>query len=223
MIITILNMPENNSFEYLKSLVYGFNKHKRFKDATINLISEKIHENKEFCYFRQFPINFINELPSTNSVLKEYATNADIVFVMCNTTDNDIDGYTFDLVNRLTCLEKRPKYIVAEVDNDSDRKRILSEGADAVIRPTRTYPSVFIRTIASIGSEEILEKLISIDTKYKKIDVNKHNLKWSDVFFQYYSEFGAAVGFYDFNNNIHLNPKFDNIYSIKSVLFFKIC
>lgn len=220
--ITILNMPENNSFSYLESLIDGLNQHKRFKNAIINVISEKINDNKDSCHFSLLPINFINLIPSNPSILEEYATNADIVFVMCNTTDNDPDGYTFDLVNRLSCLDSKPKYIVAEVNADSERERILSEGADAVIRPTRTYPSIFIRSIASIGSEEILEKLISFDTQYKTLEINEDNVKWSDIYFQYYSKFGSAVGFYDFDNNIHLNPKFKDICSIKKIFFFKI-
>lgn len=219
--ITILNMPRHNATNYLESLIVGLNEHSRYKNSDIKLISEYITDSSKFSFLELLPINFVPYLPSDPKVLDEYASGSDIVFVMCNTVDNDPDGYTFDIVNRLQFLKEPPKYIVAECMQDSERDRILKEGADAVIRPTRTYSSIFVRSIASFGSEEILENLIDMDTDYQTLEFNKKSVKWSDVYFEYYNQFGAAVGYYDLNHKIHLNPKFDDICDIEKLFFIK--
>lgn len=217
--ITILNIPQHNTLSYLESLLDGLKSHKRFQDANITVISEAINENlKDFCHLDSLPINFIPQLPSNPKFIDEYVSGSDIAFVMCNTTDNDPDGYTFDIVNRLSEMERKPKYIVAECMHDSERTRILQEGANAIIRPTRTYPSIFIRSIASLGCEEILENLIDFDSKYTTLEINDEMI-WKDVYFQYYSEYGAAIGYYDRNNTTHLNPKFSDLCDIHKIFF----
>jgi hypothetical protein len=222
--ITILNMPAHNTVQYFESLLAGLNQHKRFENAHIKLISEKItqdHNSSIFLALDALPIEKIPALPSSPHTMEHYVEGSDIVFVMCNTADNDPDGYTFDILNRLSELKNKPQMIVAECELDSERSRLIKEGADAVIRPTRTYPSIFIRSIASKGSEEILEKIIDLDSEYKKLVLNEKNIVWKDIFFKNYDENGMAVGYIDLDGVPHINPKMDKSCDIQSILFFK--
>lgn len=214
--IVILNIPSYNAYSYLKEFEENIRKYKKYKDAEIIVISEDINK-KENIMIETLNLTTISELPSNPEILLNFKEEIDYFVILSKTDDNDPDGYTFDIIHRLNDLNTSAK-IIAECNVDSERARLVKAGASALIRPTRTYPTLLVKSIVEEGNEIILEKLIDIKTKYNVVKVEK-KIDWMTFLIENYDK-GLALGFVDYKGNITINPKHDEICTIKYALFY---
>lgn len=216
--IYILNTPACNGFEYFKEMKEQLKKHKRFYNTRIVIISEEIdsslldNEKNE-----ELGIEIIQKNPSLLKILKEEKIHeSSFVILLANENDNNPDGFNFDIINRLKEDLNYKGYIVCEVEEDYDRKRILEEGANCVIRPLRSYPSMIVRSITSKGSERILEmffnphkwgKIIEIDNTYYENDNSVFQKDWKDFVCEQLLKNRCLPLGYSYDNKIIINPR----------------
>lgn len=214
--IVILNIPSYNGYNYIKEFEENIRKYKKYKDVEIIVISEDINK-KENILIESLNVTTVNELPSDPDVLSLYKEDTDLFVILSKTDDNDPDGYTFDIIHRIKDINKSAR-IIAECNIDSERNRLLKSGANALIRPTRTYPTLLVKAIVEKDNEIILEKLIDIETDYKIVEVDAV-IDWMSFFIDNYDK-GLALGFVDFQGRVKINPKNDELCSIKYALFY---
>ncbi|MDA8773712.1 potassium channel family protein [Chlamydiia bacterium] len=103
-----------------------------------------------------------------------------IVIFSRDYTDLSSDSINLDMVDflREEGIEAR---LVVEVVNDRNRNRIKKNGADNLIRPTRTFPEFLVRSLLVPGSEGLLETLCnSRDEECLCFDIEVEML-WKDV------------------------------------------
>lgn len=211
--ITILNIPKYNGFTYLKTFSENIKKHKRFSNANISIISEDVASVPLIDFLG---INICLGMPSNPKILKEYTLKTDIFIILSKTDDNDPDGYTFDLIHRIKDINTKARIIV-ECEDNNEYNRLKNAGATSIIRPTRTYPEILVRSVVSEKSEVILDKLISYETKYKILSVNENDT-WFNIFKKYYNQ-GIPIGYISKNSIKVINPKSSDICNISSLLF----
>ena len=220
--LLILNSPKFNGKDYFTELMSQLKKHRRFSELEVTIVSENTDEsvNEE-----DFPdVKFIKENPSfVDTLEKADAKNADFIFILNDEEDNDPDGLNFDIANRLKDDIQTNAYIVAEIQNDLDRERVLNQGVDSVIRPMRAYPAMLVRAIASKGSEEILEEVFNLKGNHL-VEIKNKNIKaknWADLVIKTLNNENVLLLGYQDKDNIVINPKntenknLDTLYGFK--------
>ena len=220
--LLILNSPKFNGKDYFAELMGQLKKHRRFAELDITIVSENTDDSVNE---KDFPeVRFIKENPSfVDTLEKADAKNADFIFILNDEEDNDPDGLNFDIANRLKDDIQTNAYIVAEIQNDLDRERVLNQGVDSVIRPMRAYPAMLVRAIASKGSEEILEEVFNLKGNHLVEIKNKNpNVKnWADLVIKTLNNENVLLLGYQDKDNIVINPKntenknLDTLYGFK--------
>jgi len=223
--LLILNSPKFNGNKYFSELIAQLKKHRRFSNMNVTIVSENIDDSvKE----KDFPdVNFIRENPSFIETLqKADAKNADFIFILNDEEDNDPDGLNFDIANRLKYDIQTNAYIVAEIQNDLDRERVLNQGVDSVIRPMRAYPAMLVRAISSKGSEHILEEIFDLKGNHlveiNNKDKTSKSKNWSDLVIDILNNDNILLLGYKDKDNIVVNPKNTESISLDTLYGFKM-
>jgi len=129
-----------------------------------------------------------------------------IVVLTHDIADPMSDSLNFDIIHRLREENVRAR-IIAEAVTDENRKRLMTAGADHVIRPVRAYPEMITRTILAPGIENVIEELFSSQgeecIRYERVFKGP----WKKLVIHMIEEdVGTPVAYLDHNNRVHTNP-----------------
>lgn len=219
--IAILNTPASNGEEYLNRLIEQFRSSRDFSDMPIQILT------------RSFPDGLPKSLRSHNDVT-HYTGRADLVenlqainildakiaiILSKREGDKACDGRTFDMIHRLRDLGFKGS-ILAECVDDANRQRLISSGADIVIRPIRAYPEMIVRAFVAPGSEQIIENMFSSSgDEYLRFDTEVSNKSWSEVVCSVsQNDLGTAIGYIDKEScELHCNPPSSQLVNASSI------
>lgn len=117
-----------------------------------------------------------------------------------------------------------PAYKVAECHKESNKGFMCHNGADAVLRPVRSYPELLVRAAAEPGTEKVFEALF--DTKGESVHRVKNQMDypatWSTLT-EYYNKnkiLGIPIGYVcPETMETVLVPKADETVSCETDLF----
>lgn len=214
----VFNAPTCNAYAYFKEMRTQLNKHNRFKNTKLYIYTENPDDSlNQIDKNIELNIEVIRKNPSLLSVLKdERILSSPYIILLANEYDNNPDGFNFDTINRLKTDLNYEGYIVCEVQEDYDRVRILHEGANSVLRPLRSYPSMIVRSITSKGSERILEmffnphkwgKIIEIDMTGYNQDFAIFSEEWHDYVCKFLKKERCLPLGYLSEGRVIINPK----------------
>ncbi|NOX43808.1 MAG: two pore domain potassium channel family protein [Gammaproteobacteria bacterium] len=208
--IIIMNTPASFGEQYLQRLIKQFRASRQYENIDIELLTS------------QFP----DGLPSSIADLKRVAhyhgraddidcmqavnvQEAEVIIVLAKEEgDKASDGRTFDILHRLNELGKQGM-ILAECVDDDNRARLLSAGANIMIRPIRAYPEMIVRALVAPGSEQIIENMFSNEgDEYQRYDVNIQGMSWSAILCTLaQNDLGIAIGYMSKNDSqLQCNP-----------------
>jgi len=223
--IVIINTPEFNGELYLERLVNEFRGDDDYKDHKIVVVTRKLEDGLPL-ELRSNGVVLVSGDPTDIGVLDRACVSAaSYVVVVSDKSDSPkSDAYTLDAVYRSRKANKNA-FIAAECVLDENRDGIFDNGANAIIRPIRSYPGLIVRAIDSVGSEKIFEDLFSSD--HAKIDNTKDashlesengSLTWKEIVMQTVENIGSVpLGLSMHDGEVEFSPDMDKIFSIAKI------
>ncbi len=210
--ILILRTPIRHGEQYLVRLIEHFRASDRFAEHPIQILTREFPEGLPETVRRSGGVVQYQGAPDDDSLQAIDVDEAEVIVVLAkDESDNLSDGSTFDILHRLAELGAKGT-VLAECVDDRNRERLLKAGADIVIRPTRAYPGMMVRSLVAPGSEQIFENLVvGSSDEYKRYDVEIVDKTWRDVVCALITNnAGTAVAFVDRQNgSLHCNPAAD--------------
>lgn len=147
-------------------------------------------------------------------------SQASYIILLCQ-DENDArsDSLTLDILDRIG-HEARQPFIIAECILDDNRARFQRLGANAVIRPIRSYPELIVRSLCAPGTERLLENLFTHDgTSTKRFDIKLHKTQWQHIACKIISAgLGTPLGFITADDQVVTNPGHDTEVSTHALL-----
>jgi voltage-gated potassium channel len=144
------------------------------------------------------------------------------VILAADSEDARSDAVTFDVIHRVRALSSNVP-IFAEAVLDENRDRLRRAGANAVVRPSRSYPEMMVRAIVAPGSEAIMENLFShLGDECVRYDVPVAGVPWARLVSELVARgIGIPLAYHDAENgDITCNPPPDRL--IKTDTLFVI-
>ncbi|ARU54837.1 ion transport 2 domain-containing protein [Oleiphilus messinensis] len=209
--ILIINSPRNHTTEYYIRLVSQIRAHALYRSTPIQILTD------------QFPGGLPTELAELGVVhyhgssdnpgdLRAVNVHAAKHIVILARDENSAisDSATFDVLHRLMEHKLADKAIV-ECVRDENRERLKRLGAQAIIRPVRSYPEILVRAILAPGSEKILEDLFSHEQDHPtRYDVKISGLTWAEIVCALIQAgLGTAMAYVDEDKEVICHPKHD--------------
>ena len=112
------------------------------------------------------------------------AKQAAFVVLIADDPENRVsDGITFDVLTRIREMNQAAR-VIAECVDDRNRTRLLSAGANVVVRPIRAYPEMTITAIVNPGSSHIIENLISASDDHIALVSGQFRGTWKKLVMQ---------------------------------------
>lgn len=146
--------------------------------------------------------------------------NADYI-ILLSQDENDArsDSMTLDMLDRIGQTDSTP-FIVAECILDENRNRFQRLNANAVIRPTRSYPELIVRALSAPGTERVLENLFTHGgTSTQRFDVNIEKRTWQNIACKIInSGAGTPLGFISLSGEVVTNPSHDSVIAAQALL-----
>ncbi|MCP5185229.1 MAG: NAD-binding protein [Pseudomonadales bacterium] len=130
-----------------------------------------------------------------------------VVILAADNGSTAADSVTFDLIHRLRDMGYDGR-IIAEVVRQDNKRRLLSIGANTVIRPIRSYPELLIRSIIAPGTEQVIEELISHNGAVSiRYDIALR-ARWSRLQAAFADQrLGVLIGYVDGDGHQVLSPE----------------
>lgn len=161
--IVIINHPEHNPTLFLSGLIEEISKDTNFTDIEIVLISSLEELPSELT---DKHIKWVKgQIHDSAALKKANALEAQAIYVLANSAcDTSFDSYALDIIDNLRSNGCK-SYIITECVKHENKKRLIKNGADAVIKVMHGYPGVASRALTVKGSQEVLENLFSEDNE----------------------------------------------------------
>lgn len=106
---------------------------------------------------------------------------ASVIAVLGDNRIPKADALVYDVVSRIRAAGYTGR-IIAECEDDQNRKRLIDQYSAEVLRPTRGYPEMLMRAIVAQGSQAIVEEIITcggVECETTVFDAPL-SLDWSD-------------------------------------------
>lgn len=179
--IVIINHPSNNPTLFLTGLIEEISKDSQFAGTEIVLISN----------LEEIPSELIDkhvkwvkgQIYDSNTLKKANAIEAQAIYILANSAcDTSFDSYALDIIDNLRA-NKSKAYIISECVKNENKKRLIKNGANAVIKVMHGYPGVASRALTVKGSQEVLENLFSEDNEECiRLDItNPTSKSWKEI------------------------------------------
>lgn len=210
--LLIINTPELDTERYLKRLIEQIKLTPSLATMPIQILSDHFSDGLPHAV-RDYGVVHVHGRAESEQVLdKLNIKHARYIMIIArNYSDPVSDSINFDILNRIEEY-KSTAYILAEVVEDSNRKRFRAHGADSVVRPIRAYPEIMTRALEAPGTEQVLENLFSHKGDYpQRFEVIIRNMKWAQIATRIINAgLGIPLGYIDEHKNVHTNPKADS-------------
>lgn len=194
--ILILNAPIKQSSQYFERLARQFRGHEAYRKHPIQILTTRFDSGLPKFLHDLGVVHYHGLATDPASLQAVNARQAGIIVILAeHVGDNASDGISFDILHRLQDIKADGK-ILAECVDDRNRERLLSAGADVVIRPIRAYPAMIIRAFTAPGAEQVIENLFNHEgDEYRRVDVCIRQ-RWAQVVTRLVSaDIGIPVAF----------------------------
>lgn len=120
-----------------------------------------------------------------------------IVILSIDSENLSSDSINFEIAYRLREMGVKST-IIAEAVSTESRSRLLSAGANNVVRPVRIYPEMLVRTILAPGSEQIIDDLFdSFGEECVRYDINIKNTWRNIIVSMVDNDIGTPIAYLD--------------------------
>lgn len=234
--IVIINTPDINGELYLSRLINEFRADNDFADTKIVVMTEKFPEGLSIELRGNDVVLVSGTVADTKAIENAGLANAKYAVVVCDKSDESkSDSYTLNAVYKTRKLNP-DVFIAAECAIDENREGIFDVGANAIVRPVRSYPGLIVRAIDSVGSEKIFEDLFS--SAHAKIDsiddimylhtymhsknigtnIPKAVMSWKNIVLQTIQGFdNVPVGLRMKNSEVFFNPDMSDMFELDGI------
>lgn len=209
--LLIINTPEQDTERYLKRLIEQIKLTPSLASMPIQILSDHFPDGLPLFVRDAGVVHVHCRAESEQTLEKLNIQHARYIMIIArNYSDPASDSINFDILDRIEEF-KSTAYILAEVVEDSNRKRFRENGADAVVRPVRAYPEIMTRALEAPGTEQILENLFSHKGDYpQRFEVMIRNMKWAQIASRIITAgIGIPLGYIDEHKVVHTNPNAD--------------
>lgn len=220
--IVILNTPSHAGERYLERLIKQFRLSDKYANTPIYLLTRQFSQGlPHFISQLGDVVHYHGSASNPHDLAAVHVEKAcDIIVLAKDEGDEASDGRTFDILHRLDDL-KVSATILAECVEDASKQRLLTAGANKVIRPMRAYPEMIVRAFVTPGSELIIENMFNSDNdEYRRYDVEINQLAWSDVVSRLIKHnVGVAVAYIDrATQQLVYNPSAETVLDAQAII-----
>lgn len=224
-----------NNFLFLERFInenLNSNKFKNNKIALINSNNDIKGDLSNFLSehdFFDYKVSLINaDIYETDIFDKICLNNAKQVYIFGNVANEGAsDSKVIDTLIRIRRHGFSSNNISIELIDDSMKKMMMKEyNVSTIIRPTRSYPELIVRSTVSEGTDRMFEELLStkgdsLATFRIDFDLKENNMTWADlVYLLSKNNIGTALGYINEDNDFDCNPNgtTDNIFIKKLIV-----
>lgn len=182
----------SNEFLFLRRFIAENLKSNKFKNHKIVLINSNTQLNKSLNHFLEANdwfgemVSLINADIYEEGIFDKLSINKAKHIYVFNSNDNTMitDSKVLDTVMRIRSFGYDSNNIAVEIIDDKFRDIIKMQGVNTIIRPTRSYPELFVRSSVAEGSEKMLEELLSSrGDSTATFKLERDSFCWSDALY----------------------------------------
>lgn len=217
--ILIFNAPKNIE-HFVTKLMQELSHDPQYKNSVVQIVSQDFPDGLPNLLRDNRVILYSSHPNAAGTLLNVTIEHALVAFVLAeDPSDTVSDAATFDLIHRIREANS-DIYIVAETVSDDNRKRIRSIGANAIIRPIRSYPEIAARAVLAPGSELVIEQFFNHHgSEYNRIDIPEKRVQWGVFSSSIINmDLGTPIACFDDQGEIHINPCGSTFITIKSLI-----
>lgn len=218
--ILLMNSPKQGGTQFYIRLVQQIRANSDYKTTPIQILTSEFphgmpNELTELgvAYFHGSATN-VHDLSAVNVQQAKH-----IIILAKDANDISSDSDTFDTLHRMMEYNLSKRCVVECVD-DENRERLAKLGAQAILRPVRTYPEIIVRALIAPGTEKILEDLFTHENDHPhRYEVGISNMKWSEVVCALIqADLGTAMAYIEPSNEVTCNPKATSEINAKALI-----
>lgn len=182
----------SNDYLFLNRFIKENLKSNKFKNHNIVLVNSNTELNPSLYHFLEENEHFNQKVSLVNADIYEdgifdklSVNKAKHVYVF-NSNNNSMitDSKVLDTVMRIRKFGYGSNNIAVEIIDDKFRDIIKAQGVSTIIRPTRSYPELFVRSSVAEGSEKMLEELLSSKgDSTATFKLERDSFCWSDALY----------------------------------------
>lgn len=209
-----------NAENYLIKLIKVISGSPNLKDSKIALLTDTFADGLGDVFKPFSNVALFSEDPwLISSLEKASIETANIVIINSQDPNNEhSDSLVFDAIAKVRS-KNQTCFIVTEAVSLLNRPRLLEIGADIVVRPSRSFPEIIVRSIETPGSEQIIEHFLTaeLDAYIKIAFSSPITIKWKEVVLALLDENAGLPVAFSHNNNIISNPLAHNIVTMDTL------
>lgn len=206
--IVILGTPESGATMYLKRLLEQLTHEPIFEHVPVLVLTTEYPEGLP-PELADLGLVHYTAAPEDPGALEacDAADARHIVLLARHATDPHSDIINVDMVHRIREMHVGAT-VVVEVVDDRNRERFRRYGVNNVVRPSRTYPELLVRSMAAPGSEVVVEELLSgTGSVIRRYDVRIVGWTWAKLGQVILGEgHGTPLGYVGRDGNVVSNP-----------------
>lgn len=208
--ILLINSPSFNPLRYFVRLVEEIRHNECFEKTPVQILTSRFDQGLPSVLRELGVVHYHDSAHNPEALL---AVNADrakaIVILAKEEADERSDGYSFDILHRLSELGTTATILVEAVSPNNEQ-RLREAGADIVVRPIRFYPEIIVRAMIAPGIEQILMNMFTIQgDECKRFDLDLVGRPWSEISrLLLEHDIGTGLGFLPRDSDhVHCNPR----------------
>lgn len=205
--ILIINTPDENTERYLFQLIEQMRKTPALERYPIQILTRKFEQGLPDAVADMGVVHFSGVAENSSNLSAVNVQHAKHILLLAKDPNNPIsDSLTFDVLYRIKEIGTEATLLV-EVSQDVNRERMISFGADVVIRPVRAYPELLVRAMVEPGTEVVLENLFTHDEDHMvRVDLAFENRTWSEIVCGFVNGGAGVPMAYINKDGVHCNP-----------------
>jgi voltage-gated potassium channel len=206
--IVVINTPDSDGERYLQILVEQIRMTPSLADCPVQIFSSDFPDGLS-TELREMGVVHHHGAPEGRNALSVVdVEQARFILVLAvSTSDYRADSLTMDILSQLKEHDTQG-HIIAECLQEENRARFRGLGADAVLRPVRSYPEFIVRAMAAPGTEEIIEELFTHQGAHpRRYNVTISQQAWGELAARLLlAGFGTPMGYLDHEDVVVANP-----------------
>jgi voltage-gated potassium channel len=215
--LLILNSPSDHPARYFERLIQQLRQTERFADCPVLIITRAFESGLPESLARLGVGHVAAWGLDMDALERGCAAQARAIAIVAKSeVEPTSDSVTLDAVHRVRSLSVA--HLVVECLDEGNRARLVSAGANAVVRPTRVYPEIMARALAHPGSEKVFEEILDAGgTECARID-----MAWAGTWRDLVVEFadagrGTVIGYEGTDGRTRVNPPPREHISVRAV------
>jgi len=200
---------EGNSQNYLVKLIKVLSNSPSLKEYQIAILTSTFRDGLGDVFNKFKNVALFSEDPwIVDSIEKASVSKAKIVIINSQDQNNEhSDSLVFDAIAKIR-EQNKDCFIVTESVSPKNRTRLIEMGANVVVRPSRSFPEIIVRSIETPGSEQIIEHFLTAeqDAYTKILFKSPIKIEWKAVVLALLDENAGLPVAFSSKNNIISNP-----------------